>query len=194
MSDKPEVEAAAAPPAPIENAKVTNGSDAKDAPAPPAAEETKADEKPSKPEAPAATTPSTGGPTWPEIGDDHPISLLLKELPALLKETEYDEVYGIKLDPTGPFHTKLILQKFLRGNANDVEKAKEQLKGTLKWRKDFGPSKAMEETFPKERFGGLGYVTVLEGVPGSPNKTDICTFNIYGAVKNNEATFGNIDE
>jgi len=46
-------------------------------------------------------------------------------LPALIESTGSDEVYGLHLDPAGPFHTKLILQKFLRGNANDVEKAKE---------------------------------------------------------------------
>ena len=133
-------------------------------------------------------------PVWPETSADHPISLLLKELPVLLESTGYDEVYGIHLDSAGPFHTKLVLQKFLRGNANDVEKAKDQLKQTLTWRKEFGPLKAKDELFSKEKFEGLGYVTVLENVPGSPNKSDVCTFNIYGAVKNNQKTFGELDE
>jgi hypothetical protein len=183
MSDAPKTETAAAP------AEVIDKPETETSAAPPPAEE-----KASEPEKPAATTSSTGGPTWPEIGEDHPISLFLKELPALLKETEHNEVYGVELDPAGPFHTKLILQKFLRANANDVEKAKEQLKGTLAWRKEFKPEEAVNETFPKDRFGGLGYVIILEGVPGSENKKDVCTFNIYGAVKNNEQTFGNIDE
>jgi hypothetical protein len=161
--------------------------------APPPAEE-KAEEKASEPEASAAATTSTAGPTWPEIGPEHPISLFLKELPTLLESTGYNEVFGITLDPAGPFHTKLILQKFLRANANDVAKAKEQLKGTLTWRKEFKPLEAVQETFPKDRFGGLGYIITLEGVPGSENKTDICTFNVYGAVKSNQQTFGNIDE
>ncbi|KAF2419031.1 CRAL/TRIO domain-containing protein [Tothia fuscella] len=140
-----------------------------------------------------AESSSSNGPTWQPINDDHPISLLLKQLPAILKETSYAEVYGITLDPSGPFHTKLILQKFLRGNANDVDKAATQLKNTLKWRKEFQPLKALEETFSKERFGGLGYVVELTDVPGSENKKDIATFNIYGAVKDNKKTFGDID-
>jgi hypothetical protein len=133
-------------------------------------------------------------PTWPEIPETHPISVFLKELPDLLEKTGYREVYGIELNPEGTFHTKLILQKFLRGNANDVAKAKEQLKGTLEWRKEFQPLKAKDEQFSKEKFGGLGYVTVLEDVPGSTNKKDVVTFNIYGAVKDNKKTFGEIDE
>jgi hypothetical protein len=184
MSDAPKTEPVAPP------AEVIDKPETESSAAPPPAEE----KKPSEPEAPAATASSTGGPTWPEIGEDHPISLLLKELPALLEETGHGEVYGIELDRTGPFHTKLILQKFLRANANDVEKAKEQLKGTLTWRKEFKPQEAVEETFSKEQFGGLGYVISLEGVPGSENKKDVCTFNVYGAVKDNKQTFGNIDE
>jgi hypothetical protein len=173
---------------PVEESKVTDKPESA-ATAPPAAEE-----KASEPEVSAVAKESAAGPTWPEVGEDHPISLLLKELPALIESTGHNEVYGIQLDPAGPFHTKLILQKFLRANANDVEKAKEQLKGTLTWRKEFKPQDAVRETFPKDRFGGLGYIILLEGVPGSENKTDVCTFNIYGAVKNNQQTFGNIDE
>jgi len=69
-----------------------------------------------------------------------------------------------------------------------------QLKGTLTWRKEFEPLKAKNEAFSNEKFGGLGYVTVLENVPGSANSSDVCTFNIYGAVKDNQKTFGEIDE
>jgi hypothetical protein len=185
MSGAPATET---PSAPVEETAVIEKPDSTAAAPPPA------EEKASEPETSAAAKESTAGPTWPQIGEDHPISILLKELPLLLEETGHNEVYGITLDPAGPFHTKLILQKFLRASANDVEKAKAQLKGTLAWRKEFKPEEATKETFPKDRFGGLGYVTVLEGVPGSENKTDVCTFNIYGAVKNNQQTFGNIDE
>lgn len=47
--------------------------------------------------------------------------------------------------------------------------------------------------FDESRFEGLGYVTELEGVPGSPNKKDVVTFNIYGAVKDTKRTFGDLD-
>ncbi|KAF2803832.1 CRAL/TRIO domain-containing protein [Mytilinidion resinicola] len=151
--------------------------------------------------APAETTPAitapettTTGPTWPETPADHPLSQLFTQLPEILKETDYDEVYGIHLDPTAkPFLTKLILQKFLRANANNIPKATHQLKETLKWRKTYQPLKAADEVFEAKRFAGLGYVTTLEKVPTSSNTTDIATFNIYGAVKDNSSTFGDLD-
>ncbi|KAF2828366.1 CRAL/TRIO domain-containing protein [Ophiobolus disseminans] len=139
-----------------------------------------------------AVQPTTG-PVWPETSSDHPLTKFYSSFEALVTEAEYDEVYGIKLSTSSPFHTKLILQKFLRANQNDVEKAKQQLLETLKWRKEFNPVKAANETFSKGRFGGLGYVLEVEGVPGSENKKDIVTFNIYGAVKDKKATFGDLE-
>lgn len=142
----------------------------------------------------AAVTPAATGPVWPDLAADHPINKLLAALPELIeKASDYNEVYGIYLDPTGPFHTKLILQKFLRANANNVEKAKEQLQETLKWRQAFKPLAAIDDTFSREHYEGLGYVIEVEGVPKSLNSKDIVTFNIYGAVKNNKATFGDVD-
>lgn len=143
--------------------------------------------------APAKTETSTSSePSWPELKDDHPLSKLLAELPQITKDADYNEVYGIELGPAKPFHSKLILQKFLRANSNDLGKAKEQLLATLKWRKEFQPLKAKEESFEKGRFAGLGYVIKLS-VPASTNKIDVATFNIYGAVKDNKAAFGDLD-
>lgn len=140
------------------------------------------------------TIQPTTGPVWPETPEDHPLTRLYSQLEATVKEAGHSEVYGITLSTSTPFHTKLILQKFLRANQNDVSRAKQQLLDTLKWRKEFDPVKAMNETYSKERFGGLGYVLELEGVPGSENKRDIATFNIYGAVKDKKATFGDLDK
>ena len=131
-------------------------------------------------------------PTWPELAEDHPIRQLEAHVPGLIEESGHDEVYGLKLNGDD-FHKKLILQKFLRANQNDVEKAKAQLLGTLKWRKEFNAAAAKDEVYSKKHFGGLGYVTVLSGVPESPNEKDVVTFNIYGAVKDNKATFGDIE-
>ena len=151
-------------------------------------------EAPAEVPAPAKTETSTSSePSWPELKDDHPLSKLLAELLQITKDADYNEVYGIELGPTKPFHTKLILQKFLRANSNDLGKAKEQLLATLKWRKEFQPLKAKEESFEMGRFAGLGYVTELESVPASTNKMDVATFNIYGAVKDNKAAFGDLD-
>lgn len=132
-------------------------------------------------------------PQWPELTPEHPLSKFLALLPAILDTAGHTEIYGINLDAAGSFHTKLILQKFLRANSNDVEKAKEQLLKALTWRKEFQPEKCLEDKFPQDKFAGLGYVTVLEKVPGSVNEKDICTWNIYGAVKDNKKTFGDLD-
>lgn len=132
-------------------------------------------------------------PTWPETTVDHPLAKFFAQIEELVKSAEYDEVYGITLSSNNEFHTKLILQKFLRANQGDLEKAKQQLLETLKWRKEFNPIKAAGETFEKSRFEGLGYILQLEGVPESVNKSDIVTFNIYGAVKDNKKTFGDLD-
>lgn len=92
-----------------------------------------------------------------------------------------------------PLTTRLILHKFLRANAGDETKAAEQLTQALQWRKDYQPLKTVDEVFDKSRFEGLGYVTELEGVPGSPNKKDVAVFNIYGGVKDMKKTFGDLD-
>lgn len=87
----------------------------------------------------------------------------------------------------------MILQKFLRANANDLTKATEQLEATLKWRKEYQPLKTVDEVFDQSLFGGLGYVVELSGVPGSTNKSDVAVFNVYGAIKDTKRTFGNLD-
>lgn len=139
------------------------------------------------------TVPTTAGLSWPETAAEHPLTKLYDMLDELVKESQHDEVYGVHLNKSSPFHTKLILQKFLRANQNDLGKAKQQLLETLKWRKEFDPVKAMDETFDKAKFGGLGYVLEVEGVPESKNAKDVVTFNIYGAVKDKKATFGDLE-
>ena len=137
-------------------------------------------------------TPTTG-PVWPEIDEQHPLFHFESAIKDIIREADYDEVYGIKLDHSGEFHNKLILQKFLRANANDVDKAKKQLLETLKWRKQFQPLKCVDEAHSKPKFAGLGYVTMLDSIPDSPNQTDVVTFNIYGAVQDPKFTFEDLD-
>ena len=140
-------------------------------------------------------TKRAADPEWPKLHADHPLSQLAKELPAILEEADYNEVFGVHLQEDAPFHTKLILQKFLRANANDVPKAREQLLKTLKWRKEFQPLGTSQESFDKKRFEGLGYVVVMDKASekdGDISK-QVVTFNIYGAVKDNKATFEDLD-
>lgn len=145
--------------------------------------------------APAAAdaVTATQGPVWPETAPEHPLTKFYDAFEAIVTEASHNEVYGIELSKSNAFHTKLILQKFLRANQNDLDKAKQQLLETLKWRKEFDPVKATGESFEKARFDGLGYVLEVAGVPDSPNAKDIVTFNIYGAVKDNKATFGDLE-
>lgn len=140
--------------------------------------------------APAEKSASDG---WPAIDAQHPLSKFLELLPGILEEADYNEVYGVSLRSGQDFHTKLILQKFLRANANDLDKAKDQLSKTLKWRKEFQPLKVKDEVFSQKKFGGLGYIVRITHVPGSENASDVATFNIYGAVKSNKETFGDLD-
>lgn len=143
--------------------------------------------------APAPASAVAGGPIWPETPPDHPLSKFYDAFEALVSEASHNEVYGIELSKANPFLTKLILQKFLRANQNHLDNAKGQLLETLKWRREFDPRKAAGESFVKSKFEGLGYVLKVQGVPQSPNGTDVVTFNIYGAVKDNKATFGDLD-
>jgi hypothetical protein len=146
---------------------------------------------PAETAAAAPTLPSE--PAWPETGPEHPLTKFCEALPSLLTEAGHAEVYGVNLTPEAPFHTRLILQKFLRANSNDLTKAKQQLLDTLKWRKEFDPVGAASASYEKERFEGLGYVMELQGVPDSANESDVVTFNIYGAVKDNKKTFGDLE-
>ncbi|KAH3907583.1 phosphatidylinositol transfer protein SFH5 [Parastagonospora nodorum] len=139
------------------------------------------------------TVQPTTGPSWPATAPDHPLSKFYDIFEDVIKSAEHNEVYGILLTKENPFQTKLILQKFLRANQNDLDKAKQQLLETLKWRKEFDPVKATGEKFDKTRFGGLGYVLEVQGVPESKNEKDVVTFNIYGAVKDKKATFGDLE-
>lgn len=142
---------------------------------------------------PTSDSVSQSPPLWPELADTHPLSQFNGKLDSILAEAAHDEIYGITLSTVSPFHRNLILQKFLRANSNDVSKASAQLLSALKWRKSYNPTTTVQETFSAKRFGGLGYVTTLTSVPDSPNKKDICTFNIYGAVTDNTLTFGDLD-
>lgn len=147
-------------------------------------------------------TSTSTGPTSPGLPAEHPLRQLQRRLKGLIDETGYNEVWGVQLSGTTvgedeatetPFTTTLVLQKFLRANANNIDKAAEQLKNTLQWRKEFRPLKAArEETFDEDKFGGLGYVTVIDKKDG--NGKEIITWNIYGAVKDNKKTFGDLDE
>lgn len=122
-----------------------------------------------------------------------PLSKLLAELPSIIKDAEYKEMWGIELADESHVPTTIVLEKFLRANAKDVTKAKAQLTEALKWRKKIQPQNLLAEVeFDAAKFGGLGYVTTYP--KSDSHAKEIITWNIYGAVKNNKATFGNVEE
>jgi phosphatidylinositol transfer protein SFH5 len=164
------------------------------APAPAAAPE-------ATPSAPAPTAaPVLADGVWPALDEAHPLHEFITALPSILESTGHNEVYGVTLkskatsEDVPDFHTLLILQKFLRANANDLIKAKEQLTKTLTWRKEFDPVKATTETFSNDKFDGLGFVTIIPDPDSKEGGTQVVTWNIYGAVKDFEKTFVPLDE
>ncbi|KAI9845577.1 MAG: Non-classical phosphatidylinositol transfer protein (PITP) [Sclerophora amabilis] len=145
---------------------------------------------------------------WPELSAEHPLRQFHDKLPSILEEAAHSEIWGIVLSTSTttsseksiPFTTALILQKFLRANENDVDKAAAQLTGTLRWRREFDVRKAVEEeVFDHDTFAGLGYVTVVdrqsedEEGEGQEQGKEVVTWNIYGAVQDKKRTFGDLE-
>ena len=118
---------------------------------------------------------------------------MFAELPSIIKEADQKEIWGVELADETHVPTTIVLEKFLRANTKDVAKAKAQLIEALKWRKTVNPVKLLADVgFDNSKFGGLGYVTVYPKT--EEHAKEIVTWNIYGAVKDNKATFGNVEE
>ena len=149
------------------------------------------DEKKADPEVP--TEEKKAAPVEEKKPVATPQEQLLTELPAILKEAEHGEMWGVTLKDASHVPTTIVLEKFLRANVKDVAKAKAQLIEALKWRKKVDPAKLLSDVeFDKSKFGELGYVTVYPKTEA--HAKEIVTWNIYGAVKDNKATFGNVEE
>ena len=82
----------------------------------------------------------------------------------------------------------MILAKFVRARTLDVAAAADMLTATLRWRAEFDVDKVMEEEFDEGVFGKLGrvYGKDTEGRP--------VTYNLYGAVKDMSAVFGDVQK
>lgn len=130
-------------------------------------------------EAPAPAVPETA------------LAKLTARLVGITARAEHSEMWGVELSPSAHAPTQVILLKFLRANNNDVAAAEKQLTSALEWRKKFQPTKLVSETFDKKKFGDLGYVTTHKDEAGTET---VITWNIYGAVRDNNATFGNVEE
>jgi phosphatidylinositol transfer protein SFH5 len=163
------------------------------APAPepvPAKEETEAEAPQASPQ---SQPPSAVEGKRPVSPPGTPLAKLFAELPSIIASIQYTEMWGVELTNSFDVPSSIVLEKFLRANNQDVAKAKAQLIEALKWRKEIQPRKLLKETeFDHARFGDLGYVTVYPKTEG--HEKEIVTWNIYGAVKNKQETFGNVEE
>ncbi|KAK6360105.1 Non-classical phosphatidylinositol transfer protein (PITP) [Orbilia blumenaviensis] len=166
------------------------------APAPvPKAEETTAQAEPAKADGPAVeeTAPALPELTNTQWGTISPnLAALYRRLPEIFEKGKHNEVYGVQLtyvenstEPT--FGTLLILQKFLRANSDNVDKAVDQLSASLAWRADKKPLESLAAEHDRSAYEGLGYVQVI------PGTGEVLTWNIYGAVKDYKKTFANLD-
>lgn len=128
-----------------------------------------------------------------EITTKSPLEQFFEELPAIIKDADHGEMWEVQLNDSSHVPTSIVLEKFLRANGQHVGNAKAQLIKALIWRKKMDPVRLLSEVeFDRAKFGGLGYVTVYEKTEG--HGKEIVTWNIYGAVKDNKATFGNVEE
>jgi len=120
----------------------------------------------------------------------------IEELWAVAKANGHPEIWGVTLaDPATSVPTQIVLQKYLNANDGDLIKAKDQLTKTLEWRAKTKPLELMEMQFNRSKFAGLGYVTTFGAVDApDPEVKEVITWNIYGSVKNVDATFGNLGE
>lgn len=146
---------------------------------------------PAAAEAAAAPAPplatETAGPSAPET----PLIKLNGRLSDITAKAAHSEMWGVQLSNIDHVPTKVVLQKFLRANNGDVAAAEQQLVSALEWRKKMQPASLITQTFDKKKFQDLGFVTIHKADDG---KEIIITWNIYGAVKDNKATFGNVEE
>ncbi|KAJ6785564.1 hypothetical protein PWT90_10643 [Aphanocladium album] len=121
-----------------------------------------------------------------------PLARLTARLAHVTTNADYSEMWGVQLDDAADnIPSQVVLQKFLRANGNDADAAEKQLGDALAWRKKMQPAKLVDQHFDKSKFADLGYVTVHKDDNG---KETVITWNIYGAVKDNKATFGNVEE
>jgi hypothetical protein len=97
----------------------------------------------------------------------------------------------VQLKDSEDVPTVNVLIKFLRANEGNVQGAQDQLRKALEWRKKTDPLALVESgRYSATKYGGLGYLTTYE----QDGRPLVFTWNIYGAVKDVSATFGDSDE
>ncbi|KAJ9196532.1 hypothetical protein DTO164E3_3408 [Paecilomyces variotii] len=140
----------------------------------------------------AEAKPAEAAPAKPEFLAKNPaLSQFFDKLPSILSKTGHSEMWGVTLKDASHPPTANILIKFLRANEGNVALAEQQLTKALEWRKKINPTALVETSFNASKYGGLGYITSHKD---PKNGEVIFTWNIYGAVKDINATFGDVDD
>ncbi|KAG8749040.1 Non-classical phosphatidylinositol transfer protein (PITP) [Ceratobasidium sp. 428] len=144
---------------------------------------------------PQATSPLTSKFTEAER---KAVDELRTRLPLLLGEAYPDkadaasapfEIWGLTLHPERVDDARLdvVLVKFLRARALDVDEAGKMLISTLKWRAEFRAADTVNEQFDQKIFGKLGYVH------GKDKERRPITYNVYGGDQDLKEVFGDLD-
>lgn len=116
---------------------------------------------------------------------------LFDRLPAILEKAGHTEMWGVPLKDVNDIPTVNVLIKFLRANEGNVKQAEEQLTKALEWRKKLNVVDLADNAKFSKKFDGLGYVTTYN----DPKQGNVVfNWNIYGAVKDVDGTFGNVTE
>ncbi|KAI5895252.1 CRAL/TRIO domain-containing protein [Schizophyllum commune H4-8] len=98
-------------------------------------------------------------------------------------------LWNVSIDPVRPYRSakaKVVLMKFLRARNLNVDDAAAMLTNTLKWRQEFNIEAALEEKYPEEVFGTLGYIS------GRDKECRPVVYNVYGGNKDVNAVFGDV--
>ncbi|CCM04180.1 uncharacterized protein FIBRA_06342 [Fibroporia radiculosa] len=98
-------------------------------------------------------------------------------------------LWGVKIDPENASDARVsvVLVKFLRARNLNVADAQKMLLDTLRWREEFKVEQACAEEFPDGIFGGLGRIS------GHDTHNRPVVYNLYGANKNLNAVFGDVE-
>lgn len=119
------------------------------------------------------------------------LAKFFENLPSIITKVGYSEMWGVPLKDSADIPTVNVLIKFLRANDGNLSAAEEQLRKALEWRKNTKPLELIESgKYSAAKYAGLGYLTTYE----QDGRPLVFSWNIYGAVKNMSATFGDSDE
>ncbi|GMM34097.1 Sfh5 protein [Saccharomycopsis crataegensis] len=122
----------------------------------------------------------------------------LTKIPDIIKDADYDELYGYQLNPEGKSYNAPVAQallfKYFKANDYKLTESIAQLTASLKWRKEFKPLKAAYYETHDEKYKNIGYLTYKDE---SPANLKVITWNLYGLtspdVKNAKDYFKDLD-